>query len=482
MMKKNLLICCFVGLYTVSNAQIQLAKDLTFGVNGVFTYQKQTDDRSLPLIYFNEDNTIFLTIDAQDAIIELDRFILKIKPDGTLDNTFANNGRLQLVNGSNPFHTLLPSTEGKFYINYSDPFAGNIDNRIVSYNSNGTINTLFANSGVMPYDFYSDSGQFSSTQDGGLLLTKYDGYTKYNQLGAKDNSFGVNGELAFDFATLVGTSIFPIAKGNGKLFYGGIESTIARIGELSPDVIEAKGTSAIEEATYISPLNYPYHVPKVKNDNSIYYIRGFKYSANSSDPYYTNIRLMKRGVDLVGSKFGTQDFIELPLKTAKGAETIFFEGNYIVTGTKNDETKTFLAYDENGNSVNINGSQFYSDSEVLNYTTTQLYTKDDALYLVGYAGDNEVVIVKYKSSNATLATNDMAVKDFAVSNPFNASIDIKDANHSIRKMDLYDYNGRLIISTDKAKMNTSNLPSGNYILKITSKTGKVINKKLIKTN
>lgn len=48
-------------------------------------------------------------------------------------------------------------------------------------------------------------------------------------------------------------------------------------------------------------------------------------------------------------------------------------------------------------------------------------------------------------------------------------------------MDLYSYSGTLILSTNKKEMSTLNVPKGNYILKITTKTG-VVNKKLIKVD
>ncbi|MCD1117742.1 T9SS type A sorting domain-containing protein [Chryseobacterium turcicum] len=475
-MKKYLLLSSLIGFFGASNAQIQLQRDSSFGNNGIFTYN-QGNGYGVE-IFIQDDNSLLITNNKADMISN--RYVVKISSNGILDNSFAQNGYLQLDNSSDTFHTLLQGNGGKFYINYADPYTSPINNRIISYNANGTVNSSFSNNGILAYNFSIIEGYFTSTEDGGLLLIKNDGFTKYLQTGNFDSAVGTNGLVTSN------NSNYPleptVMKGN-KLFFDNFGGT-ARIDAHTSSIVEKEAPSI-----YSNPIAlYENYRTKVKNNYSLYYFRFTSDPFNT--PNFTGIRLMKTDENLNASSFGSNSHINLPINpnvyNSNSTDVIYTpNGNYLIFGVPQTfGPYNFLAYDENGNQINVNSQQFFTDSGIPPYLSyVNLYSKGDAIFMVGVTSNN-VSVIKYNiiENQPTLSTTENSADDtIVVNNPFGNSIIAKDEKKSILKMDLYSYSGTLILSTNKKEMSTLNIPKGSYILKITTKTG-VVNKKLIKVD
>lgn len=469
-MRKFILLGCLAGLFNFANAQIQLQRDTTFGNNGIFTYNQGNGYGAE--IFIQDDNSLLLTNNKTDMIPN--RYVVKISPNGTLDNSFAQNGYLQLDNSPDTFHIFLQGNGGKFYINYADPYVSPINNRIISYNANGTINTNFSNNGTLAYNFGIWDGYFTSTEDGGLLLTKTDGFTKYLNTGNLDQAVGTNGFVAFNNSYY---SVEPIATKGNKLFFDNFAG-IKRVDVHTPSVVEKE-----EASIYVNPILYENYNVRVKNNYGLYYFRSTKDSNYSN--LFTTIRLMKTDENLLPSSFGNNPYIDLPINPNGSSGVIYTpNGNYLIIGTpQTSGPSSFLAYNENGSQINVNSQQFFTDSGIPPYLSFDLYSKGNAIYMVGIDGNN-VLVIKYNitENQSTLSTTENSADDtIVVNNPFDNSIIAKDEKKLILKMDLYNYSGTLILSTNKKEMSTLNVPKGNYILKITTKAG-VVNKKLIKVD
>lgn len=479
-MKKYLIFGCVIGLCSIFNGQIQLQRDVSFGNNGVFTYN-QGGDGSV-MMFIQEDNSLLVTNDPMNDLVP-NRYLIKLKPDGTLDSNFSQNGYLQLNNSSNIINRLLQGAGGKFYINYADPFTSPTNNHIVGYNPNGTINTAFSNNGVFSYNFGISDGYFTSTEDGGLLLAKHDGFIKYLQSGNVDSAIGNNGVIAFNNSNYY--SLEPIATKGNKLYYDNFAGT-KRMDIYSANILEKEEASIYSNSTSFNEV----YRAKAKNNYGLYY---FRFTPAPNNPSMnTSVRLMKTDENLVTESFGNIAYIELPISPNFNYGSTDFtytpNGNYLILGRKfidpssTSTTPAFLAYDENGNQVNVNSQQFFTDSGIPPYLSyVKLYSKGNAIYVVGVT-DNNISVIKYNitETQSTLSTIENNADDtIIVNNPFGNSITVKDEEKSILKMDLYSYSGTLILSTNKKEMATLNIPKGSYILKITTKTG-VINKKLIK--
>jgi hypothetical protein len=465
-----------MGLSNFFNAQIQLQRDASFGNNGIFTYNQGNTYGAE--IFVQDDNSLLLTNIENDLLPN--RYVVKINQNGILDNSFAQNGYLQLDNNADTFHSLLQGLEGKFYINYADPYVSvAANNRIISYNPNGTINTSFSNNGVFTYNFSIIEGYFTSTEDGGLLVTKYDGFTKYLQTGNTDPAVGNNGVVAFNNSNY--PSLEPIATKGNKLFFDNYGET-KRVDVHGINVVEKQQTSI-----YANPIvSYENYRTKAKNNYGLYY---FRFTHNPQQPsIFTGIRLLKTDENLVASPFGSNPYIDLPLNpnvyNGNNTDIIYTpNGNYLIFGVKSNFESAFLAYNETGNQVTVNSQQFFTDSGIsANLSNINLYSKGDTIYMVGVAGNN-ISVIKYKitETQSTLsASENITDHTIAVNNPFDDSITVKDDKNSIFKMNLYNYSGALILSTHEKKMSTSHIPKGNYILNITTKKGDLIHKKLIK--
>lgn len=473
-MKKYLLLSSLIGFFGVSNAQIQLQRDPSFGNNGIFTYDQGNGYGAE--IFIQNDNSLLLTNNGIDMLPS--RYVVKINPNGILDDNFAQNGYLQLDNSSDTFHILLQGSGGKFYINYADPYTSAINNRIISYNTNGTINSSFSNNGILAYNFSIQEGYFTSSEDGGLLLTKKNGFTKYLQTGNLDSAVGTNGSVIFDNS---GYPVEPIETKGDKLFFDNFGGT-KRVDVHTPSIVE-KQVSSI----YSNPIAlYENYRTKAKDNYSLYY---FRFTSDPFDPSnFTSIRLMKTDENLNASFFGNNSHISLPINpnvyNSSSTDLIYTpNGNYLIFGVPQTfGPYNFLAYDESGNQVNVNSQQFFTDPGIPPYLSyVKLYSKGNAIYMVGIVGNN-VSVIKYNitENQSTLSTIENSEDDtIVVNNPFGDSITAKDEKKSILKMDLYSYSGALILSTNKKEMSTLSIPKGGYILKIITKTG-VINKKLIK--
>ncbi len=219
----------------------------TFGNNGVVVHDSAAGGNS-------EDVGWSITIDGQGKILVAghsknasfneDMVIWRINADGTLDNSFGNNG-VVVHNGaaggnSNDRGTsIVIDSNGRIVVAGYSFNGSNIDMVIWRYNPDGTLDNSFGNNGIVVHDNAAGGNDndwgFSITTDSqnrvlvtGTSFNASNNYDmviwRYNSNGTLDNTFGNNGVVVHDSAAGgngndIGSSI--VVDSNGKIVVAG---------------------------------------------------------------------------------------------------------------------------------------------------------------------------------------------------------------------------------------------------------------------
>lgn len=174
-----------------------------------------------------------------------------------------------------------------------------------------------------------------------------------------------------------------------------------------------------------------------------------------------------------GSGFVTSEFEQQFLDSGFSDET------FLVLSQK-ENRKALVAFSAKGNSLKINNQ---NEFELL--SGEEIKMKDQYLYINSILPKVEqnlaqVKIEKFSVQKEKLSTISLSPKKITVENPIKENLNIKNAENA-QNFELYSLDGNKVFSSKNFKtMDTSNLPKGNYILKIEMKDGEVFSKKLIK--
>lgn len=156
--------------------------------------------------------------------------------------------------------------------------------------------------------------------------------------------------------------------------------------------------------------------------------------------------------------------------------TTISAGTPVTFGTTIDAggTSPIYQWKKNGNSVGSNAST-YTDNTLTNGDTVNCILTSDVVCSAGnFTTSNPLTITI--STLSTLENTSQEMQLFP--NPATDFIQIKHLKN-ISKINIYDFNGKLMDAklTENNKINVSELPAGNYILEVTTKS---IQKHIIK--
>ena len=132
----------------------------------------------------------------------------------------------------------------------------------------------------------------------------------------------------------------------------------------------------------------------------------------------------------------------------------------------------------NGNNTNL---MYFAVGNTPNlsciYVDNAQYSQDNWLYI-----DNNTTFVETEVECEALAINDITIENqiFVYPNPVKNIINIKIDNNEIKKIMICDFLGKIVLETNKNKIDFSNNQEGIYFVKIITKKGVSINKKIIK--
>ena len=223
--------------------------DLTFGQGGELTTDFKGSNDIANAAALQPDGKI-VTVGIRfvgSSAVTGDFLVARYNPDGTIDKTFGQGGRVITDFGMTESASAVAiQPDGKIVVaggTYPGfPFQGFY--ALARYNSNGALDTSFGNNGLVITTFNSE-GAFASAlalqPDGKILAagTKYINFTsddssntdfgiaRYNSDGSLDTTFGIGGEVATDFHQANDDAFAIVLQPDGKIIAAGDSSSAA---------------------------------------------------------------------------------------------------------------------------------------------------------------------------------------------------------------------------------------------------------------
>lgn len=463
-MKKILFFLLILNGFQVFS-QITLLKDIGFGNNGAFTMNFNPGQSIL------QSNTIVLKDHSILQIISVtdNDYILKLKPTGKLDENFAAQGILDL-GSTNCLNAVLQADKIIVYFGpKSSDYSSYEDSKIVRYNSDGTLDTTFGNEGILNEVTETTNPQALSVlvlKDLSLIISNSSENhpKKYTKDGQLDQTFGNNGEISYDYHYPLGTD------STGRI-------ATCDLGSLSSSIYSFFDIEDISAHQVLNLNEKPCHSyngvllqnktnlsTRMNDDGVVYSIFEYK---NYPILDFCRLVVLKNN-DLYsnfnGSGFVTSEFEQQFLDSGFSDET------FLVLSQK-ENRKALVAFSAKGNSLKINNQ---NEFELL--SGEEIEMKDQYLYINSILPKVEqnlaqVKIEKFSVQKEKLSTISLSPKKITVENPIKENLNIKNAENA-QNFELYSLDGNKVFSSKNFKtMDTSNLPKGNYILKIEMKDG-----------
>lgn len=209
--------------------------DNTFDGNGILLTDIDGGDDVARALVLQPDGKIIVAGDAKiGGSLEPDFALARYNPDGSLDTTFDNNGKLATdFGGINAIADAVAlQADGKIVASGSANISGLNDFAMARYNVDGSLDTSFAGTGKLTTDFAgnSDVAYAVLIQPNGRIVAagrasangNYNfALARYRSNGALDNSFSGNGKLRTDFTGGDDAIHAAVLQPDGKLVVAG---------------------------------------------------------------------------------------------------------------------------------------------------------------------------------------------------------------------------------------------------------------------
>ncbi|MES2617629.1 MAG: T9SS type A sorting domain-containing protein [Bacteroidota bacterium] len=181
--------------------------DSTFGDDGVVVTDINNNSVEQPNAVIVQADGKILVTGITFTNSKRNFALLRYLPNGTLDNSFSNDGKVITVLsiGQDEPRAIALQPDGKILLaGYSDALFA-----VVRYKQNGTLDSTFSNDGIQTTAIDTGNGLATSVhvlKDGKILLVGYHNYNaqtdcamaQYKANGQLDSSFGTNGKVIAD--------------------------------------------------------------------------------------------------------------------------------------------------------------------------------------------------------------------------------------------------------------------------------------------
>ncbi len=201
--------------------------DTSFGIGGKLVTDFGGNDYGLSLVL--SDGKILLTGSTTVANGTADFVLARFNSDGTLDSTFATNGKVitDFTSSDDTGNSIKVLSDGKILV----AGTSGSDFALARYNSNGTLDTTFYGGGQFTTDFSgTESGMSVTVQSNGKILvagtTTLPGgnadfaLARYNADGSLDTTFHGEGKLTTDFGG-TDSAQSVVVQSDGKILVAG---------------------------------------------------------------------------------------------------------------------------------------------------------------------------------------------------------------------------------------------------------------------
>jgi uncharacterized delta-60 repeat protein len=485
----------------ISNSQ---TLDTTFGTNGIVVTDLTTQVDAIGDLVVRDNGKIVASGIGGNFII-----ITQYLADGTLDNSFGNNGKVvtnfrsSFQNGA--FSPIAIQTDGKILL-LCQNFIQNVNNFILTrYNANGTLDTSFGTNGIVNNSQFNGFGNSRNITDMDLLsdgkiivtVSTYNNQIllyRFNSDGTLDLTFGLNGissitvPVDYTYFNSIDTSIN--ANGNIVLLtsisdsmYNDINFAIV---QLNPDgiinndfgnngiVIGDLGTTQQD-----SPRNIRLQ------DNGKIIVSGFTTGSNGkfvviqhNSDGTLDTTFNTTGVTSISTGGSYRTLVDLLLDS---------DGKIVVAGSVGDD---FACMRLNGDgtidaSFGLNGL-YKKDFGNSSYDYgTKICQQSDGKYVIGgytsfFCSDRAFGLTRI-SSTESLNSDEFEINKIIkmYPNPTSSIINIE-SDFTINSIELYDMQGRLLetnlVQESNSIMDISRRSKGVYFLKIETQQGYKVEK------
>jgi len=179
-------------------------------------------------IYVDSNGKVYVTGRSYNGS-NYDMYVIRLNSDGSLDNSFGNNGKVIFNSiaggdGDDLANSIYVDSSGKIFVTGESSNGGDYDVYVMRLNSDGSLDNSFGNNGKVIFNNIAGGDGMDYVKDlfvdytGGIYITgdspnidgNSDGYLiRLNSDGTLDNSFGNNGKIilnniaypnSFDFA------------------------------------------------------------------------------------------------------------------------------------------------------------------------------------------------------------------------------------------------------------------------------------------
>lgn len=460
-------------LFTISVNISAQSLDTTFGTNGTAVQSELLNwgnTTELP------DGSLILSGEYYNGSVSK-AVLAKIKPDGSLDNTFGTGGKFVMDQFSSMdyyeyFSTPFVLADGKILIAYSSEYDNNVDPesysiKLIRLNSNGSVDNTFSGYSQQNLDEANAPSGLNILPSGKILISGPNFLMRFNSNGTLDTSYGNNGKRTISFTiddmNIIGDAIYLFDYTGKKL-------------------VKLDNESSTNIKTYNLPQSSSFYF----NGSNIYI----------SD--YTNSNMVIKKLDANFNPvngFGTSgtttfsnDFGYLKIFQSKGS--------IITESTKSIYNgSTLQSTDIEYRRINPNGTLdttfgtagvykiSISSSEPYNPWSDDYLHSNGKLYHLFYqesSNGNDVYIKRSNLPNEILAVDNFSpAKNIRIiQNPVKEKLKLTE---NLINAKIYDVSGRETgITFDGKQASVESLKSGIYLINATSESGSKINLKFIK--
>jgi uncharacterized delta-60 repeat protein len=250
--------------------------DNTFGTNGIVTTDINSENDVAYSVNVQSDGKIIVA-GYTDNGTDYDIFVIRYNSNGTMDNTFGNNGIIITQVGSSDeiAYSVKVQSDGKILTAGYSSNGNDNDFAVIRYNENGSLDNTFGTNGIVTTQVGA-SGDYaysiSIQNDGKIVLSGcyYTGTTsdialvRYNSNGTLDNTFGTNGIVIIEIGSSSNCAYTSAIQNDGKIVVAGksengsnysVFTTVRYLDDASTDIDEENSGEIPTE--YFLSQNYP---------------------------------------------------------------------------------------------------------------------------------------------------------------------------------------------------------------------------------
>lgn len=454
-------------------------------------------------IYFQPDGNLIIggSAELSSGAIGFKRMaIARFSPDGVLDTSFGTAGITQMYPNSTNYSItdITNDSAGNLLV------LGNYFNHcLVRLTANGIVDTGFGSNGVQYYD---DLGSSAAAQkliplaDGKILVFGFgqpSGFSKsviivkrLNSDGTFDVNFGTNGKTTIDAGFLNNNGLGYFLSDDGKIIVvGNYQYTEDGVAKKKLFLSRLTSSGALDTSYGVGGFRFPtdlVHSLQFIDMNSENVIRAIgrhsEFSGSANDMVFARFdasgNIISDETVIFGAPNGTATAIQADGK-------MVFAGSYINVVEGNGTNCFFRRLNPDGShdmSFGDNGYFTVAFSSGNEHVNTLKLGPNNKIYFAGHArGASFNWRMGRLNSGSTLETKAFESDKMTIyPNPVIGHLEIK-TNFAVRESKIYDFQGKLIQTTNGMKtIDVSELPSGMYILSVTSSDDENFRAKFVK--